>query len=99
MDTARIMASRLTKNDSLTPAHEDWPIFISLLRHTCEDLAKLIAQDGEGATKLIEVKVNGAQDDEEAIKVEKSVVGLSLVKIEMYGTDAIMMRVLMVIDY
>src|SRR5690625_288434 len=74
-DTALIMASGLANNDSLTPAHEDWPIFLSLLRHTCEDLAKLIARDGEGATKLIEVEVNGALDNEEAIQVAKSVVG------------------------
>src|SRR5690625_4361995 len=98
-DTALIMASGLANNDSLTPAHEDWPIFISLLRHTCEDLAKLIARDGEGATKLIEVKVNGAQDDEEAIKVAKSVVGSSLVKTAVYGTDANWGRMIAAVGY
>lgn len=98
-DTALIMASGLANNDSLTPNHEDWPIFISLLRHTCEDLAKLIARDGEGATKLIEVEVKGAQDDEEAIQVAKSVVGSSLVKTAVYGTDANWGRIIAAVGY
>lgn len=87
-DTVLVMASGLAENESLTPEHEDWDLFKALLRQTCEDLAKEIARDGEGATKLIEVEVVGAVDNSQAIKVAKSVVGSSLVKTAVFGADA-----------
>ena len=87
-DTALVLASGLAKNESLTPEHEDWNVFKTLLRQTCEDLAKEIARDGEGATKLIEVEIVGAVDDNQAIKAAKSVVGSSLVKTAVFGADA-----------
>lgn len=87
-DTALVMASGLAGNESLTPAHEDWDLFKVLLRQTCEDLAKEIARDGEGATKLVEVEISGAVDDQQAIKAAKSVVGSSLVKTAVFGADA-----------
>ncbi len=55
-----VLANGLANNETLTPQHQDWPVFIELLKKTCEDLAKQIARDGEGATKLIEVEVTGA---------------------------------------
>src|SRR5690625_3780516 len=86
-DTALVMASGLAGNESLTPQHQDWDLFKALLRQTCEDLAKEIARDGEGATKLIEVEITGAVDDSQAIKAAKSVVGSSLVKTAVFGAD------------
>src|SRR5690625_4341141 len=86
-DTVLVMASGLADNETLTPEHKDWYVFISLLRQVCEDLAKMIARDGEGATKLIEVKVQGAANDQEAIQVAKSVIGYSLVKTAVYRAD------------
>lgn len=50
--------------------HTDWETFVGTLQKVCEDLAKKIAQDGEGATKLIEVNVLGAQTNEEAKKLQ-----------------------------
>ncbi len=96
-DTAVVMASGLAGNESLTPAHEDWDLFKKLLQQTCEDLAKAIARDGEGATKLIEVEIVGAADDSQAIKVAKSVVGSSLVKTAVFGADANWGRIIMAI--
>jgi glutamate N-acetyltransferase/amino-acid N-acetyltransferase len=87
-DTALVMASGLAGNETLTPTHDDWNLFKSLLRKTCEDLAKAIARDGEGATKLIEVEVFGAVEDNQALKVAKSIVGSSLVKTAVFGADA-----------
>lgn len=87
-DTVLVMASGLAENESLTPEHDDWDLFKALLRQTCEDLAKDIARDGEGATKLIEVEVVGAVDNSQAIKVAKSIVGSSLVKTAVFGADA-----------
>lgn len=96
-DTALVMASGLAGNDSLSPAHADWELFKTLLQKTCEDLAKAIARDGEGATKLIEVEIVGAADDQQAIQVAKTVVGSSLVKTAVFGADANWGRIIMAI--
>lgn len=86
-DTVFVMASGLSKTENLTPAHEQWDVFIKMLQQVCEDLAKMIARDGEGATKLIQVDVTGAVNDEQAIQVGKSIVGSSLVKTAIFGRD------------
>lgn len=98
-DHVLVMASGFADHESLTPADDDWPIFIQLLTKVCEDLAKMIARDGEGATKLIEVEVMGAKNDEEAVQVAKSVVGSSLVKTAVYGEDPNWGRILCAIGY
>lgn len=98
-DTALVMASGLANNESLTPDHKDWSLFKKLLQQTCEDLAKSIARDGEGATKLIEVEVIGAADNHQATKVAKSVVGSSLVKTAIFGTDANWGRIIAAVGY
>src|SRR5699024_3646598 len=77
-DTVLVMANGLAKNDALTPNREDWPLFLTLLQKTCEALGKMIARDGAGATKLIEVSVEGAADDTDVLHVAKSVVGSAL---------------------
>jgi len=82
------MASGLAGNRELTPKHEGWAAFAAALRHVCEVLAKAIARDGEGATKLVEVLVNGAVSDESAQAIAKTVVGSSLVKSAVFGADA-----------
>lgn len=98
-DMVLVMANELAGNDRLTPEHKEWNSFVELLRRTCEDLAKMISRDGEGATKLIEVEVNGAQSEQQAIQVGKSVVGSSLVKTAVYGTDANWGRIIAAIGY
>lgn len=98
-DTVLVMANGVANNEPLTPQHNDWPLFMALLQKTCEDLAKEIAQDGEGATKLIEVSVQGAKNDTEAIQVAKSVVGSSLVKTAVFGTDANWGRIIVAVGY
>src|SRR5699024_7117336 len=98
-DMVLVMTSELAKNETLTPEHEDWDVFLELLNKTCEDLSKMIARDGEGATKLIEVEVNGASDNEQAGKVAKSVVGSSLVKTAVCGADANWGRIIAAIGY
>lgn len=98
-DMVLVMASERANHDSLTPSHPEWATFVELLQKTCEDLAKMIAKDGEGATKLIEVEVNGAKSDAEAVKVAKSIVGSSLVKTAVYGSDANWGRIIAAIGY
>lgn len=98
-DMVIVMASELAGNDSLSPGHPEWNTFIDLLQKVSEDLAKQIARDGEGATKLIEVKIVGAKSNEDANKVAKSIVGSSLVKTAVFGTDANWGRIIAAIGY
>lgn len=98
-DMVIVLASELADHDPLTPNHKEWPTFVALLKETCEDLAKQIARDGEGATKLIAVDVTGAETDEDAKKAAKSIVGSSLVKTAVFGTDANWGRIIAAVGY
>lgn len=98
-DMVLVLANEMVDHTSLTPAHPDWEKFVLLLKTVCEDLAKKIARDGEGATKLIEVAVSGAASDQAARKIAKSIVGSSLVKTAVYGTDANWGRVIAAVGY
>ncbi|XEC95391.1 bifunctional ornithine acetyltransferase/N-acetylglutamate synthase [Paenibacillus tarimensis] len=82
------MASGLADNRELTEAHPDFAAFAEALQYVCEVLAKAIARDGEGATKLVEVRVQGAVSDESARAIAKTVIGSSLVKSAVFGADA-----------
>lgn len=68
--------------------------FLALLTKACQHLAKLIAADGEGATKLIEVQVIGARSEREARVIAKNVVNSPLVKTAIHGADPNWGRVL-----
>jgi glutamate N-acetyltransferase/amino-acid N-acetyltransferase len=98
-DMVVVMANGMAGNDSLTPAHPDWEAFVAALQNVSQDLAKMIAKDGEGATKLIEVEVKGAVSDIEARKIAKSVVGSPLVKTAVFGTDANWGRIIAAVGY
>lgn len=98
-DTVIVMANGLAGNEPLSPVHPDWENFYTALRLVAEDLAKSIARDGEGATKLIEVEVDGAVSDEEARKIAKTVVGSPLVKTAVFGCDANWGRIIAAVGY
>ena len=68
--------------------------FLALLTKACQHLAKLIAADGEGATKLIEVQVSGARTEREARVIAKNVINSPLVKTAIHGADPNWGRVL-----
>ncbi|MFC7060903.1 bifunctional ornithine acetyltransferase/N-acetylglutamate synthase [Halobacillus seohaensis] len=87
-DMVLTLANGSVEHHSLSPDHSQWGDFHQTLQLVCEDLAKQIAKDGEGATKLIEVNVSSAWSDQEARIVAKKVVGSSLVKTAVYGVDA-----------
>lgn len=61
--------------------------FQNLLDEVCIDLAKMIAKDGEGASKLIELKISSARDSSQAKKIGKSILNSPLVKTAIYGGD------------
>ena len=98
-DTVVVMANGLAGNEALTPNHPDWQNFYYTLKTVAQDLAKMIAKDGEGATKLIEVEVEGAISDEEARKIAKTVVGSPLVKTAVFGCDANWGRIIAAVGY
>ncbi len=98
-DMVLVMANGLAENNTLTPDHPEWQSFVDTLHAVSRDLAKMIAKDGEGATKLIEAKVTGALSDEEARKIAKSVVGSPLVKTAVFGCDANWGRIIAAVGY
>lgn len=98
-DMVLVLANGMAGNQPLSPAHPDWGTFIQTLHVVAQDLAKMIAKDGEGATKLIEVEVEGAVSDAEARKIAKTVVGSPLVKTAVFGCDANWGRVIAAVGY
>lgn len=87
-DMVVVMASGLAHSEPLHPGHSSWSAFVEGFRHVAQVLAKAIARDGEGATKLLEVQVRGAVSDESARAIVKTVIGSSLVKSAAFGADA-----------
>lgn len=86
-DMVLAMANGMADNELLDETHEEWHIFASAFSEVCCELAKKIAADGEGATKLVEVQVTNAHTEVEAREVAKKIVGSSLVKTAIYGED------------
>lgn len=98
-DMVLVLANGLAENSLLTKDHPDWNVFVNGLKTVCEGLAKKIAKDGEGATKLIEVQVNGANSLSDARAVGKSIISSNLVKTAIYGTDPNWGRIVGAIGY
>jgi len=98
-DMVLLLANGQAENEELSESHHEWQTFLSSLEYVCQQLAKLIAKDGEGATKLVEVHVKGAKTENGAKAIAKSVVGSSLVKTAIYGTDANWGRIVCAIGY
>lgn len=87
-DMVVVMASGLAGDRKLNAEHPDWAAFVAAFQYVGEYLAKAIARDGEGATKLIEVRVVGAATENAARAIAKTIVGSSLVKSACFGADA-----------
>lgn len=85
-DTVLLLASGVT-GIRLEQGTEDFAAFECALRQVCETLAKEIARDGEGATKLVEVRVNGAVDEASATTIAKTIANSPLVKTALFGND------------
>ena len=98
-DMLSIMANGLAKNEKITEKNEDYYKFKDALYFVCENLARRMAKDGEGATRLLEVIVSGAKTKEDAKIVAKSVVCSSLLKAAIFGADANWGRVLCAVGY
>jgi len=98
-DMVSIMASGLCGNDKISEKNADYDIFKKALYVICEKVSRYIAFDGEGATKLIECKINNADSKLNARKLSKAVINSSLVKTAMFGADANWGRILCAMGY
>lgn len=98
-DMVLVMASGYAGHRPLTRQHPEWARFQAAFQYVCGALSKMIARDGEGATRLIQVRVEGAPSKEAARKVAKSVVGSNLVKTAVFGEDANWGRVICAAGY
>ncbi len=96
-DMVVVMANGQAGNQPLTPSHSDYPVFVRAFKLVLAKLAKEIAGDGEGASKLVEVNVTGAYNDLEGQQVAKMIVGSNLVKAMIFGHDANWGRVMQAI--
>ncbi len=98
-DTILLHANALAENAEITAEGEDYNVFKEALYIVMSELTKMLAKDGEGATKLLECTVAGAPDTDTAIIVAKSVIRSPLLKCAMFGADANWGRVLCPIGY
>lgn len=98
-DMVTVLANGKSGNDMIVADGEDMNIFMKALNTVTVGLCRMIAGDGEGATKLLECKVFGAKDEKNAKTVAKSVICSSLLKAAMFGADANWGRVLCAIGY
>ncbi len=98
-DMVTVLANGMAENAEITAEGEDFDSFMKALNTVNIYLCRRIAGDGEGATKLIECTVTGANTLKTAKTVAKSVVCSSLTKAAMFGSDANWGRVLCAIGY
>ena len=98
-DMVTVLANGMAGNKEITEENDDFTVFMKALNTLTVNLCRMIAGDGEGATKLFECVVTGAEDEETAKICAKSVICSSLLKAAMFGADANWGRVLCAIGY
>ena len=87
-DMVLILANGLADNAGIVNEDDDYDLFKNGLEYVCSSLSKLIARDGEGATKLVEVVVEGAGNPDDAYKAACAIAKSPLVKTALFGEDA-----------
>lgn len=98
-DSLIILANGLAGNKEITEKNKDYDTFCEGLKVVTTNLAKKMAADGEGATKLFETVVIGAESKEQAVTLSKSIITSNLVKTAVYGNDANWGRILCAMGY
>jgi len=98
-DSAVVLANGMAGNKEITEENQDYAVFKEALCYVSTELAKLMARDGEGASKFIEMNVKGAASKQAARTIAKSVVTSNLTKAAMFGEDANWGRVLCAMGY
>jgi glutamate N-acetyltransferase/amino-acid N-acetyltransferase len=98
-DMILILANGAAGNIPIEAEGDAWELFAAALEKLCVRLARAMARDGEGASRLITVTVTGAEDEDSAAILARSVAGSSLVKAACFGADANWGRVLCALGY
>jgi glutamate N-acetyltransferase/amino-acid N-acetyltransferase len=98
-DMVLLMANGAAGNEPLTQGSLNYPAFEEAVEAVMRELAREIARDGEGATRIVEVVVKGAGDEASAATLAKAVAGSNLCKAAVYGEDANWGRVLNAMGY
>lgn len=98
-DMVSVMANGLAGNAEITREDGDYVVFKQALYIVMVNMTRMLAADGEGATKLLECTCSGAGDLDTAIVIAKSVIGSDLLKCAMFGGDANWGRILCAIGY
>ena len=99
-DTLAVLANGQAGNKKITDSKDpQYQIFADGLAYVCTELAKMIARDGEGATKLMEVQVLNASSEIDATLGAKAIAGSNLVKAALFGEDANWGRIICALGY
>ena len=98
-DMCVVLANGMAGNEQIEWKDDSYHIFEKALYQVCEHLARSIAADGEGASRLVTCTVRAARSEESAERLAKAVVGSALVKAAMFGADANWGRVLCAMGY
>lgn len=98
-DTVILMANGVAGNKTLTCAHPQWQTFVAALEAVCRNLAQKMVLDGEGATKFVTVRVEGAKSTDDARKAARAIARSALVKTSWFGIDPNWGRVICAAGY
>jgi glutamate N-acetyltransferase/amino-acid N-acetyltransferase len=98
-DMVLLLANGVAGNRPIREGTPSYRIFYRGLEQVLSELAKMIARDGEGATKLIEVVVKGAVKEEDATQAARAIANSNLVKTAIHGADANWGRILAAVGY
>lgn len=98
-DSVFILANGLAENELISEKNENYEIFVKALTDLNTIMARTIAKDGEGATKLLECQISGVRSEKDAVILGKSVINSPLVKTAMFGSDANWGRILCALGY
>lgn len=98
-DTALILSNGMLGNTEINESSALYRKFKKALDDVTYDLSRMIVMDGEGATKMIEVEVTGADSEKEAEKAAFSIANSNLVKTAIYGNDANWGRIMAALGY
>lgn len=98
-DSVLAIANGMSGCPEIRPGTQEHQAFAAALDAVCIELAKMIVRDGEGASKLIEINVTGAQTDQDAVLVAKAIAESNLVKTAVFGEDANWGRIVCAVGY
>ena len=98
-DTVILMANGMAENAPVSRENENYEIFRDALTKVCQETAKMVVRDGEGASKLIYIEVKGASSFSDAEKIGRAIADSCLVKTAVYGQSPNWGRILAAVGY